>query len=213
MQQSLTDSSHIVTGLLGKQGQWIVKLASGIDTRSVTPYRPQDAKSIGREVTFQEDVNDYELLKDVMLLLSLCVENRARRYGLRGNGVSLKITYADMRAITRSMLVPETDTAVIIYKNAVKLFQRVEQRPVRLVGVSIYNLSGEEGRQYSLEDYFGDITGRKEDERSSLLDMLRERYGLDFAGHLEQIYHGETLHKTVEYMNNPGGVEPAVRCK
>ena len=33
-----------------------------------------------------------------------------------------------------------------------------------------------------------------------LLDALQKRYGLDFAGHLEQIYHGETLHKTVEYM-------------
>ena len=90
--------------LLGKQGRWIVDIANGIDDRKVTPYRPEDAKSISREVTFQKDVNDYDLLKDVLLLLALCVEYRAKRYGLHGNGVSLKLTYANMKGITRSRL-------------------------------------------------------------------------------------------------------------
>ena len=35
---------------------------------------------------------------------------------------------------------------------------------------------------------------------SRLLEGLQARYHLDFAGHLEQIVHTETLHKTVEYM-------------
>jgi len=61
-----------VKELLGKSGSWILQIASGIDNRKVTPYRPEDAKSIGREVTFQQDVNDYGYLKDVLLLLSLC---------------------------------------------------------------------------------------------------------------------------------------------
>ena len=52
-------------------------LAYGIDDRKVVPYRPQDAKSISREVTFQRDVRDYELLKEVLLLLAFCVEHRA----------------------------------------------------------------------------------------------------------------------------------------
>ena len=32
------------------------------------------------------------------------------------------------------------------------------------------------------------------------LSELEARYGLDFAGHLEDIYHGNTLHRTIEYM-------------
>ena len=84
-------------------------------------------------------------------------------------------------------------------QEAVRLLDAVEKRPVRLVGVSIYNLSGEEGRQLTLEDYFTDAD-QHQDELKKMLDVLQERYHLDFAGHLDQIYQMDTLHKTVEYM-------------
>ena len=44
------------------------------------------------------------------------------------------------------------------------------------------------------ERYQLEISGQE------LLAELGARYGLDFAGHLEQIYQTDTLHKTVEYM-------------
>ena len=190
----------MVVRLLGKQGQWITRLAFGIDDRKVTPYRPQDAKSIGREVTFQEDVDNYELLRDVLVLLALCVERRSKRYGLYGNGVTLKLTYFDMKGITRSRITSACSSAVAIWQEAVRLLDAVEKRPVRLVGISIYNLSGEEGRQLTLEDYFTDVRQRREEELREMLDALQNRYHLDFAGHLDQIYQSDTLHKTVEYM-------------
>ena len=34
---------------------------------------------------------------------------------------------------------------------------------------------------------------------AALLDLGR-RYGLDFAGNLDKIFHGETLYRTIEYM-------------
>ena len=198
--RDIRDNRETVIRLLGKQGRWIVQLSDGIDDRKVVPYRPQDAKSIGREVTFQKDVDNFDLLKDVLVLLTLCVERRAKRVGLHGNGVSLKLTYANMKGITRSRATPPCDNAVMMYREATGLLDRVDRRPVRLVGVSIYNLSGEEGRQLRLEDYFGDTLREREKEKKALLDHLEERYGLDFAGHLDQIYQGEVLHKTVEYM-------------
>lgn len=198
--RDIRENRETVVRLLGKQGRWIVQLSDGIDDRKVVPYRPQDAKSIGREVTFQKDVDNFDLLKDVLVLLTLCVERRAKRVNLHGNGVSLKLTYANMKGITRSRATPPCDNAVMMYREATDLLGRVDRRPVRLVGVSIYNLSGEEGRQLRLEDYFGDTRREREKEKKALLDHLEERYGLDFAGHLDQIYQGEVLHKTVEYM-------------
>ena len=88
-----------VIRLLGKQGRWITQLADGIDRRKVTPYRPEDAKSIGKELTFQEDVDNPALLKDSLLLLSLSVDHRAKKVGLYGSGVTLKLTYADMKSM------------------------------------------------------------------------------------------------------------------
>lgn len=198
--RDVQDRKDTVIRLLGKQGQWITKQAFGIDERKVTPYRPQDAKSIGREVTFQEDVEQFELLKDVLFLLALCVERRAKQYGLYGNGVTLKITYFDMKGITRSRLTSSCDCAVTIWQEAVRLLDNVEKRPVRLIGVSLYNLAGEEGRQLTLEDYFTDVRQSREAELKNMLDALQERYRLDFAGHLDQLDHMDTLYKTVEYM-------------
>ena len=71
-------------------------------------WRPEDAKSISRELTFQADVSDFGFLQDVLLLLCMSVERRASRVGLYGEGVTLKITYGDMRNITRSRMMPCT---------------------------------------------------------------------------------------------------------
>ena len=189
-----------VVRLLGKQGQWITQLASGIDDRKVVPYRAEDAKSIGRELTFQEDVDDYEYLKDVLFLLSLCVEQRASQVGLTGKGVTLKLTYADMKGITRSRISEHCDSAIQIYREAVSLLEQVEKRPVRLIGVSLYNLSEETWRQLSFEDLLEDKREKTERELQMGLAALQEKYHLDFAGHLEELYHSTTLHRTVEYM-------------
>ena len=188
-----------VIRILGKRGQWIVNLAFGIDNQKVTPYRPQDAKSISREVTFQADTDNYELLKDILLLLALCVQNRAEHYGLHGSGVTLKLTYHDMKSITRSRSILAECDAVRIYQESVNLLDGVDKRFVRLIGVGIYNLSPEQDRMKTLDDYIAEDKSQ-ENVLGGLLDALQKRYGLDFAGHLEQIYHGETLHKTVEYM-------------
>ena len=189
-----------VIRLLGKQGSWITQLAFGIDDRKVIPYRPEDAKSISREITFQEDVDNYEFLKDALFLLSLCVENRAKRAGLYGTGVSLKLTYANMRGISRSRIVNFCDSAIEIYTEAARMLDQVEKAPARLIGVGIYHLSDENGRQLTIENLLKDQARTNELKLREQFDLLRRRYGLDFAGNLERLYHAETLHRTVEYM-------------
>ncbi|MBQ8075896.1 MAG: DNA polymerase IV [Oscillospiraceae bacterium] len=189
-----------VIRLLGKQGRWITQIACGIDERKVEPYRPEEAKSIGRELTFQKDVDNFELLKDVLFLLALNVENRARRVGLRGRGVTLKLTYADMKSITRSRSPVICDSAVSIRREAVRMLEKVEKRPIRLIGISLYNLTDEEERQMRLESFDDEDQREQEEERKRLFKTLEEHYHLDFEGHLAQLYRAETLHKTAEYM-------------
>ena len=189
-----------VIRLLGKQGHWITQIAFGIDDRRVEPYRPEEAKSIGRELTFQKDVDNFGLLRDVLFLMALNLENRARRVGLRGRGVTLKLTYADMKSITRSRSPAACDSAVSIWRDAVRLLDKVEKRPVRLVGVSLYNLTGEEEQQLRLEGFDDADRLEQEKERSRLFAALGAHYVLDFEGHLTELYHTETLHKTAEYM-------------
>lgn len=189
-----------VIRLLGKQGHWLTQLSFGIDNRKVEPYLPENAKSVSRELTFQEDVTNDTLLKDVLFLLSLCVEHRAKRHGLYGKGVTLKITYADMKNITRSKAVVTCDRAIDIYKEAVQLFNQIDKRPIRLIGAGIYNLSTEYEKQLSFDDYLCDPSNTAESELKEQFAAMQRRYGLDFEGHLKEIYRWDTLHKTVEYM-------------
>ncbi len=189
-----------VIRLLGKQGEWITRIARGEDDRKVTPYRPEEAKSISRELTFQADAENAEFLKDVLLLLSMSVERRAKRVGLYGEGVSLKLTFADMKSISRSKLIPSTRSAAAIYREALSLFHQVPRRPVRLIGVGIYHLTGEYGRQLRFEDLMPEAKKHQEEDVMDQLKALHDRYGLDFAGNLDKIFRGETLYRTVEYM-------------
>ena len=189
-----------VVRLLGKQGRWLIRVAAGIDERRVEPYRPEEAKSIGREITFQKDVDDFDYLRDVLVLLALSVENRARRVGLHGGGLTLKVTYADMKGITRSGTGLLHDDAAAIWQEAARLLGQIERRPIRLIGVSLNHLSPEAERQLTFADVLPDEADGRALALSRLLEGLQARYHLDFAGHLEQIVHTETLHKTVEYM-------------
>ena len=198
--RDIRQTPAIVERLLGKQGRWIVRMANGEDDRKVTPYRPQDAKSISKEVTFQEDVSNFDLLKDVLILLAFCVEHRAARYGLHGYGVTLKITYADMKKISRSKSTPACSSAVMIWQEAVRLLEGIDQRPVRLIGAGIYSLFPENCRQLTLVDFMEESSQREQEEREGMLRLLQDRYQLDFAGNLDKIYKGEILHRTVEYM-------------
>ncbi|MBR3006437.1 MAG: DNA polymerase IV [Erysipelotrichaceae bacterium] len=195
--RDIQNNEEKVQKLLGKQGRWLCAMAQGHDDSRVTPYKPEDAKSISREVTFQENVNDFVFLKDALVLLAISVERRAERYGLYGKGVTLKITYADMKGITRSKVIETSRSAVKIYKAAASLLEKVPHEKLRLIGVGIHNLTNIEGSyQLTLEE----VNEEKESDLNSLLKEMEERYGLNFTGSLDKVFQGETLYKTLEYM-------------
>ena len=128
------------------------------------------------------------------------VERRAARVGLYGEGITLKITYADMKNITRSRQVFSTRSAADIYRESVDLLEQVPQQPVRLIGTGLHHLIGEEGRQLHLTQLLPGAGREEEAGMQARLESLHRRYGLDFAGNLDKIFHGDTLYRTVEYM-------------
>lgn len=198
--RDIQDRKDEIIERFGKHGQLITELAFGIDERKVVEYKPEDAKSLSREVTFQEDTDNYRMLDDVLVLLALSVEDRARRHGVHGKGVTLKLTYADMQSITRSRAITAEDNAATIYSETSRLLDQVEKRPVRLIGAGLYNLSPYEGRQLTLDDYMKDPEAERQEVIDRKLQELQARYGLDFAGHVDDILHGTVLYRTIEYM-------------
>lgn len=189
-----------VIRLLGRQGEWLARQAFGEDDRKVTPYDPRGAKSIGREITFQEDVDSRPFLREVLLLLAMSVERRAAQVGLYGEGITLKITGADMRKTSRSSQVALTRSAWTIFQEAERLLDLSPGGAVRLVGVALTHLSGEENRQLRMEDIDPGMAEEEGEKLRGAVDGLSRHYGLDFAGNLDRIFHSDTLYRTIEYM-------------
>lgn len=97
--------SSIVESLLGPgQGRHLSELARGIDPRPVVPER--DAKSIGHEETFSEDLDTIEALRPHLVRLAEAVAARVRAHGGAAGTVMLKVTFADFRTVTRSVTAP-----------------------------------------------------------------------------------------------------------
>jgi DNA polymerase-4/DNA polymerase IV (DinB-like DNA polymerase) len=98
--RQIYESREAVISLLGNHGNQIVELADGIDDRRVTPYTEQ--KSLGSEHTFQENIGDFDYLKDVLLLIAKNLSFEIRLKEIYCRTITLKITYSDMKQITRS---------------------------------------------------------------------------------------------------------------
>ena len=126
----------------GDWGPEMARLARGEDPREVEPER--EAKSIGAEETFDEDLHGEASIATKLLSQSSRVAQRLFLAGLAGRGVTVKLKYADFTVKTRSMQLPEavSDTSSI-FRAARTLLSRfdVGARGVRLSGVSISALA------------------------------------------------------------------------
>ncbi|MDL2273903.1 DNA polymerase IV [Oscillospiraceae bacterium OttesenSCG-928-G22] len=163
-----------VSMLLGNQGEKILELADGIDGRAVTPFA--EAKSIGKEHTFQEDISDFDYLKDALLLMARELGYELHQQGLYSSTVTLKITYGDMRQITRSKTGDATNRADEIFRVVASLLDATDRQPIRLIGISLSGLAKTASRQISLEDLG---TFEQKEKLDDVAFQLRRKFGKD----------------------------------
>ncbi|MBL6977441.1 MAG: DNA polymerase IV [Desulfobacteraceae bacterium] len=161
----------------GKHGAAMHLLSMGIDERDVEPER--EAKSIGHEQTFMEDILNPDQARKEILSLSNRIALRMRREEIRGSTVSLKVKYSDFTQITRAATLPEpTDDSMEIYSTSCGLLKKtaVGKRPVRLLGISLSRLSSPEGeKQLFLFDR--DKGYRKRKDLNTALDSICDKFG------------------------------------
>ncbi len=152
-------------------GQKLHELANGIDPRPVTTHSVE--KSVGHENTFEVDTDDVEFLKRELLRQSTAVAQRLRSAGWVGRTVVLKLRYSDFTTITRSRTIAEpTDLGRRIYEEVCEIFDAVELRPVRLIGVRAEQLSQGAGAQLGL--WNADEGWR---EAEDTMDAVAARFG------------------------------------
>jgi len=163
-----------LTAKLGSMGQHLWELSQAIDHRVVVPDR--DAKSIGAQDTFDEDLRGVEALTKHVHSQALRVGRRLRRAGLKTRAVQLTVKYFDFTQVTRRHTLDErTDDGQVLYREAMKLLeQRIELgRKIRLTGVSASDLSAGE-TQLGL---FAASGPKKHDKLNLVLDQIASKFG------------------------------------
>jgi DNA polymerase-4 len=135
-------------------------------------------KSISKETTFGADIRDNNVLHDTLRSLSADVARTARREGLSGIVVTLKVRFEGFETCTRQYKrsVPTHDEREML-KTAWRLFLdgKLPDKPVRLIGIGI---SGWEQDQPTQADLFSQ-PGQQEDSTCVLntIDAVSEKFG------------------------------------
>jgi DNA polymerase-4 len=151
-------------------GSQIYYLSRGIDDRPVVPET--EAQSIGHEITFAEDHESLSFLRQQLAQMGEKVGWRLREQGLYARTVSIKVRFSDFKTITRSHTLNHSfnddDT---IFREALHLLEQIKLQPVRLLGVTVSNVSA--GAQLSLFS--------TEDQPSSRVNELMDTINRKFS--------------------------------
>jgi len=163
----------LIRALGEANGASLYELAWGRDYRDVTPEEPD--RSISAAETFAQDLDNPEEILTEFLRLTERATARLRDRDLFAKTISIKVRFADFSTINRSKTLPlPIDSTHDVYEVVKGLYQalRIERARLRLVGVSLENLS--EGAPHQM------MLGEREvgwRQAEGAIDQARARFG------------------------------------
>lgn len=136
----------------GKYGVEIYSRIRGIDNRVVC--RCREIKSIGREITFDKDTKDINVLKKVIKNFALEIQENLKKESLYAKTVTVKIKTEDFKSYTRSSTLKEhIRSSVEIEKVAFEILDNFDiKKRIRLIGLSLSNISDTKYEQLTFFD-------------------------------------------------------------
>ena len=160
--------------VFGARGDLLRLWARGEDDAPVEgPERP---KSIGREITFDEDSEDLNFLLPLLRQLAERVGADLRREEKKARRVSVRVRYHDFQTVShQTTLKQPISHDQGIYEAGVSILLRtLKQRrdKVRLIGISVSDFVPEAG-QIALFQH----QDKKFADLSSVIDKVRDKYG------------------------------------
>jgi DNA polymerase-4 len=163
----------LIRALGEANGASLYELAWGRDYRDVTPEEPD--RSISAAETFPQDLDNPEEILTEFLRLTERATARLRDRELFAKTISIKVRFADFSTINRSKTLPlAIDSTHDVYDVVRQLYQalRIEKARLRLVGVSLENLSHGAPQQLVLGER--EIGWR---QAEGAMDKARARFG------------------------------------
>ncbi|MFD0695814.1 DNA polymerase IV [Paenibacillus sp. GCM10027628] len=176
-QLAKADEMKLITHF-GVLGTHLKQSANGIDHSLVNPEQEQ-SKSIGHTTTLPNDLTDRKEVYRVFLNLADQVARRLRKQKLMSSTVQITIRDPEMRTITRSVtLQTPTEHLDDIYKTSCQLYDHhwEEGNPIRLLGITLQNLTAKEETAIQLDLFDYEKQPRK-DQLNRIMDQLRDKFG------------------------------------
>ena len=163
----------LIRALGEANGASLYELAWGRDYRDVTPEEPD--RSISAAETFAQDLDNPEEILTEFLRLTERATARLRDRDLFAKTISIKVRFADFSTINRSKTLPlPIDSTHDVYDvvKGLYLALRIERARLRLVGVSLENLSDGAPHQMMLGER--EVGWR---QAEGAIDQARARFG------------------------------------
>ncbi len=163
---------------IGSYTSHLLKIAKGIDNREVSSHEDYEQKSLSKENTFNQDINDREFLKKELYFLLEKACARLRKKKVKARGLTVKVKYPDFivnqKAFTGTRY---SNLEIDFYEDAGVLLDRLipKKRSIRLLGVKFSDLINDDF--LIQENLFTD-----EDKYKNLIekmDKIRKKYNYD----------------------------------
>ncbi|MCE5300520.1 MAG: hypothetical protein LLG37_06580, partial [Spirochaetia bacterium] len=166
----------LLTGNFGIMGHFYKAVGMGKDNSEVRNYYDKTpVKSVGHSHTMAADTYDKAVIKSYLLMLCEKTAARMREYGLLGRTVHLLVRFGDFDFFGKQMTLRHYfNNGSEICGHAWKIFTTSLlplKGPVRLVGVSVSNLSGGDKQQYLFDDM------QKKEMLMETVDEINAKYG------------------------------------
>ena len=155
-------------------GRLLKQMGQGIDSSEVLPYFEFPAeKSFGHSYTLPKDISDPKETQKVLLKLSEKVGRRLRKKGFFGRTVHIYLRFHDFTAFSQQITTHSIQDGFEIYQTGLKILEQFDfQKPIRLVGISIDNLSQSQNVSRSLLSY-----DQKQEQLLKATDKINDHFG------------------------------------
>ncbi len=149
-------ANYDIQKLLSRFGKWSIylhNLANGIDDSDVR--EEECCKSISREITFEEDTDDPQILNQTMDALAEDLHEVLEEEGFIFKTLSIKIRYRGFITHTRAHTLEHSTDDINIIKDTSKslLKEFLSGKKIRLIGIRLSNLEKLRARQKSMEEF------------------------------------------------------------
>ena len=166
--------SPLLRASFGVYGPFLKSKAMGKDTWELEVT--EIIKSIGKQETFEEDVSDWQIVRQKLFCLIEKVGQKLREANLHARRVSLLVRYADFttRGVSKTVQ-EETHFDRVLFRFSEALMRPLVEgkKPVRLIGFSAQNLV-EKSPQF---DLFRTAKSERWERFYKSLDGVRGHFG------------------------------------